>query len=1070
MRTLTIAARQHVHNRFLMMSLLMILFSVPLWAQQKTVTGVVKSADDGTPVALASVQIKGTKIGTTTNESGAYSLQASTGQTLVISAVGFTPVEVRVGGQSSIDVSLKGSDTQMEGVVVTALGITRKEKALGYSTTTIQAEKLTEAMSSNWTDALSGKVAGLNLIRSGSGPTGSNAIILRGENKLTGSNEALIVVDGVVINHGSGRRTAVGGETAYGTGSDNMPADYGSSINDLNPEDIESVTVLKGPGAAALYGERGANGALIITTKSGSPKRKGLGVTVSSNASMEEVNRWPDMQYEYGQGTEGRDYYSFGSSPDGPSTSATSSAYGPRFDGQMFFQYDPVTQKQSAERVPWVPYKNSNRKYFERGRTLTNSVSLDGGTDRTTARFSFTNVNNKWITPNTGYGRNTVALSVNSKINDKLQIMSKANYTNKKSDNLPGAGYGNQSIMYWWIFWQPNADAEWLKEYWVRGQEGRKIFYPYSTFPENPYAIAYEFLNSTNRHSVTGNVQATYNFTKDLSLQVRTSMDMGFDQRAQKRPYDAGSKMIKGSYRKQDIFSSEMSSDFLARYGKQVNNDFDFSVSLGGSMLKNKYNRGETRADSLNSPQVYSFANASGPLVSIPFESEYGINSFYGLITTGFKRYLFLDLTARQDWNSALATPDRTENAGFFYPSANLSLVLSDALNLPRAINFAKLRFSASSVGSGGTEPYLTAYNYEIAPGLFNGGLQNPTLLANPNLKPLRTTSYEAGANIRMLKNRVGLDVAVYSGNTKDQHLQRILDRSSGFTRVVINAGKVNNRGIEIALNGSPFKSKDGFSWNTNIVFSANSNTIKELPDTALVLQNGPVGGGQVVAKIGGSMGDLYGRGYVRAPDGQVVYNPTTGTALIGQDVVYLGNTIPKGKVGFSNEFSYKQFRLNLLFDAQYGAVAHSLMHYKLAEQGKLTKTLPGRYNGIIGNGVVQDIDGKYRPNDVIALDIDEYYRSHWGIDNAEGSTFSTDFIKFREARLDYSFNTKLNQKLGLQRTTIGVYGRDLFIWSPWPMFDPEFGTLSGTEIVRGFETAQFPSTRTIGVNLVVGF
>lgn len=1071
MRTLTIAACQHLRKRLFVLSLLLGLFSTSLWAQQKTVTGVVRNADDQSPIELATVQIKGQKIGTTTNDKGAYSLKVSEGQTLVISAVGHTPTEIKVGGQSVINVNLQSSSAQMEGVVVTALGIKRQEKALGYSTTTIQAEKLTEAMSSNWTDALSGKVAGLNLIRSGSGPTSSNAIILRGENNLTGSNEALIVVDGVVINHGSGRRTAVRGETAYGTGSDNMPADYGSSINDLNPEDIESVTVLKGPGAAALYGERGANGALIITTKSGSSKRKGLGVTVNSNASMEEVNRWPDLQYEYGQGTEGRDYYSFGTSPDGrSSTSATSSAYGPRFDGQLFYQYDPVTQKQGTEPTPWVPYKNSNRNYFQRGHTLTNSVSLDGGTDKTTARFSFTNVDNKWITPNTGYGRNTVALSVNSKINDKLQITSKANYTNKKSDNLPGAGYGNQSIMYWWIFWQPNADANWLKDYWVRGQEGRKIFYPYSTFPENPYAIAYEFLNSTNRHNITGNVQATYNFTKELSLQVRTSMDMGFEERAQKRPYDAGSKLIKGSYRTQDIFSNEISSDFLARYNKQVNNDFDFSLSLGGSMLRNKYNRDETRADSLISPQIYTFSNAAGTLVSIPFESEYSINSFYGLITTGFKRYLFLDLTARQDWNSALATPYRTENAGFFYPSANLSFVLSDALNLPRTINFAKVRFSASSVGSGGTEPYLTAFNYEIAPGLFNGGLQNPSLLANPNLKPLRTTTYEAGVDVRMLKNRLGVDVAVYSGNTKDQHLKRILDRASGFSLAEINAGKVNNQGIEIALNGSPFKSKDGFSWNTNIVFSSNSNSIKELPDTSLVLQNGPVGGGQIVAKIGGSMGDLYGRGYVRAPDGQVVYNSTTGTALIGENVIYLGNTIPKGKVGFSNEFSYKQFRLNLLFDAQYGAVAHSLTHYKLAEQGKLTKTLPGRYNGIIGNGVVQDADGKYRPNDVIALDIDEYYRSHWGTDNAEGSTFSTDFIKFREARLDYSFNTRLNKKLGLQRTTIGVYGRDLFIWSPWPMFDPEFGTLSGTDIVRGFETAQFPSTRTMGVNLVVGF
>ena len=242
-----------------------------------------------------------------------------------------------------------------------------------------------------------------------------------------------------------------------------------------------------------------------------------------------------------------------------------------------------------------------------------------------------------------------------------------------------------------------------------------------------------------------------------------------------------------------------------------------------------------------------------------------------------------------------------------------------------------------------------------------------------------------------------------------------------------------------------------------------------ELADSSVVLRTGPVGGGQIVAKVGGSMGDLYGRGYVRAPDGQVVYDANTGFALISSDVTYLGNTIPKGKIGFTNEFSYKGFSLGLLFDAQFGAVGHSLMHYKMAEQGKLTKTLPGRYNGIIGNGVVLDVNGKYIPNTTIATDIDEYYRSHWGIDNAEGSTFSTDFIKFREAHLDYTLNSKLTKKMGLQKVTIGIYGRNLFIWSDWPMFDPEFGTLSGTDIVQGFEVGQFPSTRTLGLNLVIG-
>ena len=392
-------------------------------AQEKTVTGTVRNSEDKVPITRATVQVKGTKLFTSTDEKGNYSIRANNKQVLLVTAVGFQPFEKPVGGQNVVNFDMISTNTEMESVVVTALGIKREEKALGYSVSKVKGTELTEALSGNWTDALSGKVAGLNLVRSNSGPAGSNKIILRGEGNLTGGsdNEALIVVDGVVINQGSGRRNAITGETPYGTGSDNMPADYGSGLNDINPEDIESVSVLKGPGAAALYGQRGANGAIIITTKSGSSKRKGWGVTLNSNASMEKVNRWPDLQFEYGQGNDGKPYYSFGASVDGPSTSATSSAYGPRFDGQSFYQFDPVTQAQGAERTPWVPYPNKIRNYFNTGNTITNSISVDGGTDKTTARFSVTNVSNKWIIPNTGYKRNTIALAVNSKINDKVQ-------------------------------------------------------------------------------------------------------------------------------------------------------------------------------------------------------------------------------------------------------------------------------------------------------------------------------------------------------------------------------------------------------------------------------------------------------------------------------------------------------------------------------------------------------------------------------------------------------------------------------------------------------------------------
>jgi len=1037
------------------------------------VSGTVTAADDNLPMEAVTITSNAKKFLGTTNATGKFNIQLSAGEAANFSMIGYVPLQKTFGGSTAgVSITLTPANNSLNEVVVTALGIKREERQLGYAETVLKGEQFTNAVSSNWEDALSGKVAGLNLVRSNGGPTGSDKIILRGENNMTGDNQALIVLDGVVMSSGSGKRTAISGENIYGTGSDNMPADYGSSLSDINPQDIESVTVLKGPGASALYGERGANGAVIITTKSGSPKKKGVGVTINSNASIEQINRWPDFQYQYGQGLAGASYYSYGASADGASTSGTSSAYGPKFDGQMFYQFDPTTQAQGKTRTPWVAYPNKIHDYFNTSNTLTNSISVDGGSDKTTARFSATNVSNNWIVPNTGYGRNSVALSVNSKISDKLTISSKVNYQNKFSDNLPGAGYGNQAIMYWFIFWQPNADIDWLKNYWKIGQTDRVIEYPYSSFPENPYAVSYEFINKSNRNAVTGTVQATYSITKELSLMMRTSMDMSYEHREQQRPYDAGTKYPKGSFRTQNIFSQEVSADFLLRYNKKFR-DISLTVTGGGSTLRNTFREDENRADSLIYPGVYTMANSAGVIVAAPNSSLYEINSFYGLITAGYKDLLYIDLTGRQDWNSTLATPARTDKVGFFFPSASASFIVSDAFKLPKPISYAKIRFSASGVGSGGTTAYLTAYTYDKSL-TYPGGLSNPTLLANVNLEPLSTTTYELGSDIRFFDNRLGFDLALYTGDTRNQILNRIVDNSSGVGRAVFNAGKVSNKGIELTVTGQPVKTRS-FNWNLNYTFSANRNKILELPDSSVVLQNGPVAQGQLVAKVGGSMGDLYGIGYQRSPDGQVVFNTdpavqAVGTALTTANPIYLGNTQPKWKMGISNDFTYKQFHLNILFDAQYGAVAYSLTAYKLAEQGKTTNTLPGRYSGIIGNGVVRNANGTYSPNTVIATDIDQYYQHAYGSFSAEGATYSTNFIKLREARLDYTLPLKITGRLDIQRATIGVYGRDLFIWTKWPGFDPEFGTLNGSDITQGFEIGQFPSTRTLGANLIISF
>lgn len=1067
------------HRKAFLLLGVFLLFVLSGFSQQRLIHGSVRGEGDKEPLIGVNVRVvNGGTRGTSTNEKGEFNILASTGETLSFSSIGFVTRTILIGAQTELSVTLAPDQKMLESVVVTALGIKKSERSLGYALTKIDSSQLTDAKSANWLDALSGKVAGLQLIRSGSGPAASSKIILRGENNLTGENEALIVLDGVVINNSSGRRSANASDQVYATNSDNLPADYGSSVNDINPEDIESVSVLKGPAAAALYGQRAANGAVIITTKSSKQKKNGhFNVKYTANGSLEQINRYPDMQYEYGQGLDGALHYSYGTTPDGASTSGTSSAYGPKFDGQSFFQYDPVRQGVGLQRTPWVAYDNIN-DFWNVGQDLRNNLSVDGKVGPTAVRINLGTEKNKWIVPNTGFERKSIGFTTNTDITKKLKLSTKVNYGFRNSDNLPAAGYGNQSLMYWYMFWQPSADYNWLRNYWGGGPGSnydslyKFIRYPFSSYPENPFAIVNEFLNKTRRNNVTGNVILNYQATKELSFMLRGNFDWMNDKREQDRPFDAGTRLPRGSVRKQNIYSQEKSYDFMAKYFKEVNKDIKYGITLGASQLRNDYEKTDVRNDGLHLPGIYTMENTEYGLVYFPDTSRYQINSMYGIINLSYKNFLFAEITGRQDWNSVLATPERTDNVGFFYPSINTSFVVSDVVALPAYISSAKLRASFAQVGSGGTTPYRTAYTYPVASGGIypDSAVNTPTILPNVNLQPLITSTFEFGADMDFLNNKLSLDVAVYFGNTKNQILTRTVDAASGYNASIINAGKVRNNGVEVGLNAKPVTSKDGFNWSVMGTFSYNKNKIMSMPDSTVLLRAGQIASGQIVASVGGAMGDLYGLGYQRSPDGQVIFDETTGFPKITDNIIYLGNTIPKYRFSLGNTFRYKNFSLNVLFDAQVGAVAYSLTHYKMVEQGKLKVTLPGRYNGIIGNGVIDNHDGTYRKNDVVAYDVDQYYQYSMGSYNAEGSTFSTDYLKFREATLSYNFKPKLLKRVGLHSASVGVFGRDLFIWSKWPTFDPEFGTLSGTDIVRGFEVGQFPSTRTMGFNLSIGF
>ena len=1033
--------------------------------EKVSVKGVVLGSDADGALPGVSISIDG-KTAAVTGENGIFDIQAPIGSHVVFRAIGLDPYTYPVAGAAAnLKIKMQQNITQLEGVVVTALGIKRDEKALGYAVSKVSNEQLTDALSNNWTNALTGKVAGLNMLKSNGGPAGSTKIILRGENNITGSSEALIVVDGVIINGSSGKQTG-NGSGSYLDGD--SPTDFGTSLNDINPDDIESVSVLKGPGAAALYGARGANGVIIITTKSGKVK-KGLGVTVNSNATFETINRWPDYQYEYGQGASGQDtWYSYGATADGASTRSTSSAWGPKFDGQMYYQYDPVTHTGGTVRTPWVPYKNNRKDFFNTAKTFTNSVTLEGGNNNTSIRLSYTNLNNNWIVPNTGYGRNTVALSVNHKVSDKLQIATKVNYTNKKSDNLPSSGYNNQTIMYFIRGMVPNANLDWFREYWLPGQEQMAQNRPFSSLLDNPYLQAYEMLNKVNRNGVIGNISATYNFTKDLSLMVRTSLDYSTESRSQQRPKNT-QKFADGMFRTQNIYSRELNNDFLLRYHRAITSKFNATISLGGSQMHNFYNRDEVRADKLRYPGVYNFANSKNIPVALPYSSQYAVNSFYGLAQFSYNNYLFLDVTVRNDWSSTLASETSTDNTSFFYPSINASAILSDIFKLPAAISLLKVRSSVSGVGSGGTTPYFTRFGYLKEQ--FQSGLSNPGYIANPNLKPMKTISVEAGVDASLFQNRLGFGITFYQNNTHNQIIQAPLDKATGFKGAIINAGTVANKGIEIEANATPVKKPKGITWIVNGTFAANRSRISSLPDgiETYVMSTGPAGRGSIEARPGGRMGDIYGLGYQRSPDGQIIYNDQ-GYPLLSETASYLGNTNPDWKAGITNTFTYKKFRFSFLFDGQTGGVAYSLTHSVLAEEGKLKKTVPGRYNGIIGDGVIRNADGTFRKNDVVAANIQTYYSEHFKRDNIESNLFSTDFIKLRETRLDYTFTPQFLKKIGFTKGTIGLYGRDLLVFSHWPSFDPEFGTLGDGDINAGFEIGQFPSTRSFGINLTASF
>ena len=826
------------------------------FGQDMVLSGTVKDVQ-GSPMPGVAVLIKGTTLGVVTQNDGTYSLsmgQADKDAVLVFSFLGFKTQELKWNGKTVIDVTLEEERQELEGVVVTALGIKREEKGLGYSTQTVTEKMMSDATPTNWASALVGKVAGANILSTSSGPISSARITLRGDASLNiDGNNALIVLDGVPLNS----QMTGDGSNSYGAGGGgDVPVDYGNGIADINPDDIASIQVLKGATAAALYGSRAANGVMLVTTKSGvNKKKKYLGVTFNSNSSFDRVLHWPEFQEEYGQGdlktnASGKLYYSYGDSEDGAASGNVALSFGPKLDGSLYYQYDPETQQMGTVRTPWVK-RNHRKAFWQTGYTLVNSIAIDGSSEKSAVRLSLTYTKNEWIMPNTGFNRIAVSGSFQNQVTDKLRVSAKVNYVKRQSDNLPATGYNNSSIPYFMILTNPSVDVRWYQQRWVKGKEGREILRPFSPWLDNPYVIAYECLNPMEKHGVVATGSIIYEFSPKWELMIRSGIDLSFDTREMIRPYGL-KNFPKGYYQQQDVFSYENNTDVLLTYRNQLSNSFNLSVSVGANRMDNKYKMQQAYVKDLITPGVYKLSNGVAAPITTFTERNKRVNSVYGTATLSYANKIFLDVTGRNDWSSTLPSG----NNSFFYPSVSTSFILSDLLRLPEQISFAKLRASWAQVGND-TDPYKTAKYYNTS--AFPGSASVSPTLYNARFKPENSNSIEVGLDWRMFKHPFGLDLAFYNNITRNQILDVPMDQTTGYTKATMNSGKVRNRGIELQLDGTPVKTKN-FTWNSTFTWAKNYNKVLTL---AAGLSHGqPIAytGGTncaLIAKVGGSIGDI---------------------------------------------------------------------------------------------------------------------------------------------------------------------------------------------------------------------
>ncbi len=1020
---------------------LMILVTLGLSVSAQTVTGTVTSAEDGSPLPGVTVLIKGTTTGSATDINGMYSVDApdASNDILVLSYVGYESMEVPILGKTTLDIAMEEDATQLGEVVVTAFGLEREKKAVTYSAQNVAVQDIAETKDLNVANSLVGKVAGLNLTKSTSGVGGSSRVLIRGNRSFQGNNQPLYIVDGVPIDNSS--RTASGDSGGF---------DSGDGISNINPEDMESITVLKGPSATALYGTRANNGAIVITTKKGKA-RKGIGVEINTNFQVEQPVFLLDFQNEYGQGN------------GGVYNKNAETSWGPRLDGSAVDHWSPDPNFGGASTYPYSAHPNNVEDFFRNGYNLTNSIALTSGNEKIQTYFSYTNTQAQGVIQTNKLRRHNINLRLTSKLTDKLSFDSKVTYFNQEVDDrvVTGENFRNPlraiyrmprniSLDQAKVFEYTDANGSNKQHYWNVGSNGG----------ENPYWMLHRVTQFDTRERVLGFASLSYQFTDELSLQIRSGLDTYYDNRDNKLYNDTYTIADRGNYVKFKNQLIELNNDFLLAYNNDFGSSWSLNVSVGGNLRTTRNKTLNVDNGFLPKENLFTVTNA-GNLTSSETDVERQLNSLFAFATLGYKNFLFLDITGRNDWSSTLPQDEWS----FFYPSIGATWVVSDMVEVPVWFSFAKIRASWAQVGND-ADPYLinTTYNFRGNRGN-NGMIDRSTTRPFPELKPELTTSTEIGLDIRFFNNRLGLDATYYKSNSENQLLLVPVPYGSTFQNQYINAGNIQNDGVELMLTGTPVSTAGGFNWDIMVNWAKNNSLVKELTDE--VKEFSIRGSGFITdVKIveGQPFGDIFGRGFVRDDAGNVVVG-ADGRPLVTEGRIPVGNYNPDWTGGITNTLSFKGVDFSFLIDWRQGGEIVSFTAANLWGDGVTAQTLEGReglvYEGVLENG---------SPNN-IEITAEELWTNIGGRNTpvAEAFVVSATNVRLRQLTLGYSLPSSILTSTPLSGVRLSFVARNLFFLKNEADFiDPE--AMLGNSNAQGVESFALPTPRSYGVNLKLTF